>query len=201
MGPIWGRQDPGGPHVGPMNFAIWGYPKHWTYRMFVRYILSCVLYQVNSFNCFMQYIGLRISLVMMIRIYVLYLIVIMKLEVGIISRCLGIGNQNNDSLHALLCSYDDIISQYLMMSILQATGTTEAHAHRIFTNNRGDYLEVIAFYWMPHKHFNDVGLEPSVPLQGYPTANRSNLCMQYITYICLFAKFPAHVIIIIAMTS
>ena len=23
MGPIWGRQDPGGPHVGPMNVAIW----------------------------------------------------------------------------------------------------------------------------------------------------------------------------------
>ena len=23
MGPIWGRQDPGDPHVGPMNFAIW----------------------------------------------------------------------------------------------------------------------------------------------------------------------------------
>ena len=23
MGPIWGRQDPGGPHVGSMNFAIW----------------------------------------------------------------------------------------------------------------------------------------------------------------------------------
>ena len=23
MGSIWGRQDPGGPHVGPMNFAIW----------------------------------------------------------------------------------------------------------------------------------------------------------------------------------
>ena len=22
MGPIWGRQDPGGPHVGPVNFAI-----------------------------------------------------------------------------------------------------------------------------------------------------------------------------------
>ena len=22
MGPIWGRQDPGGPHVGPMNIAI-----------------------------------------------------------------------------------------------------------------------------------------------------------------------------------
>ena len=24
LGPIWGRQDPGGPHVGPMKFAIWG---------------------------------------------------------------------------------------------------------------------------------------------------------------------------------
>ena len=23
MGSIWGRQDPSGPHVGPMNFAIW----------------------------------------------------------------------------------------------------------------------------------------------------------------------------------
>ena len=25
MGPVWGRQDPDGPHVGPMNFAIWVY--------------------------------------------------------------------------------------------------------------------------------------------------------------------------------
>ena len=23
MGPNWGRQDPGGPQVGPMNLAIW----------------------------------------------------------------------------------------------------------------------------------------------------------------------------------
>ena len=23
MGPNWGRQDPGGPHVGHMNFVIW----------------------------------------------------------------------------------------------------------------------------------------------------------------------------------
>ena len=28
MGPIWGRQDPGGPHVGPMNFAIWDICAH-----------------------------------------------------------------------------------------------------------------------------------------------------------------------------
>ena len=24
MGPNWDRQDPGGPHVGPMNLANWG---------------------------------------------------------------------------------------------------------------------------------------------------------------------------------
>ena len=23
MGPVWGRQDPGGPHVGRMNIIIW----------------------------------------------------------------------------------------------------------------------------------------------------------------------------------
>ena len=23
MGPTWGQQDPDGPHVGPMNLAIW----------------------------------------------------------------------------------------------------------------------------------------------------------------------------------
>ena len=26
MGPIWGRQDPGRPHDGPMNFAILSAP-------------------------------------------------------------------------------------------------------------------------------------------------------------------------------
>ena len=28
MGPIWGRQGPGGPHVGSMNFAIWDFIFH-----------------------------------------------------------------------------------------------------------------------------------------------------------------------------
>ena len=25
IGPMWGLQDPGGPHAGPMNFAIWAF--------------------------------------------------------------------------------------------------------------------------------------------------------------------------------
>ena len=29
MGPIWGRQDPGGPHVGPLNFVIWDGTSVW----------------------------------------------------------------------------------------------------------------------------------------------------------------------------
>ena len=31
MGPIWERQDPGGSHVGPMNFAIWVTTQLWRY--------------------------------------------------------------------------------------------------------------------------------------------------------------------------
>ena len=27
MGPIWARQDPGGPHVGPTDLVIWEYIK------------------------------------------------------------------------------------------------------------------------------------------------------------------------------
>ena len=46
MGPIWGRQDPGGPHVGPMNLAIWGdvttwkcFPHYWPLEGFHWWIL------------------------------------------------------------------------------------------------------------------------------------------------------------------
>ena len=35
VGPIWGRQHPGGPHVGPMNFAIWEMTSI-IYRMLLR---------------------------------------------------------------------------------------------------------------------------------------------------------------------
>ena len=34
MGPIWGRQDPGGPHVDPMNFVIWDIPMPQIHRRF-----------------------------------------------------------------------------------------------------------------------------------------------------------------------
>ena len=43
MGPIWGRQDPGGAHVSLMNFAIWVYA--------LRYRPGCfrVIYNISGF--------------------------------------------------------------------------------------------------------------------------------------------------------
>ena len=51
MGPTWGRQNPGGSHVGPMNFAIWAmfatdastrYKPcvYWCIRMFMKGTIS-----------------------------------------------------------------------------------------------------------------------------------------------------------------
>ena len=39
MGPIWGRQAPCGPHVGPINFAVW-VPIN-TPKVFLVFLLSC----------------------------------------------------------------------------------------------------------------------------------------------------------------
>ena len=43
MGPVWGRQDPGGPQVGPINFAIWDETKmslvKYGYLYKIKYIL------------------------------------------------------------------------------------------------------------------------------------------------------------------
>ena len=49
MGPIWGRQDPGGPHAGSMNFAIWdmfgGINAQWiTRNMHIVCTLLCLLW-------------------------------------------------------------------------------------------------------------------------------------------------------------
>ena len=65
MGPIWGRQDPGVPHVGTMNFAIWVHIashylheliwKQWTYTILARYILSSMCLRL-IFSIILQYI-------------------------------------------------------------------------------------------------------------------------------------------------
>ena len=45
MGPIWGRQDPGGPHVGPMKFAIWEVAYQWySWHHWKRKIVSLTTY-------------------------------------------------------------------------------------------------------------------------------------------------------------
>ena len=48
MGPIWGRLDPCGPHVGPMNFAIWGITK-WLIEL--KYLIDPYFHlELTSFN-------------------------------------------------------------------------------------------------------------------------------------------------------
>ena len=48
MGPIWGWQDPDGPHVGPMNIAIWVVLSHvWSTRDKSCYLLS-LYFTVND---------------------------------------------------------------------------------------------------------------------------------------------------------
>ena len=73
VGPVWGRQDPGGPHVGPMNLAIWVsmhyitalVPQcgHWWPVQFIMYDIAAMTldtiafgdYRVTSMNLLSQY--------------------------------------------------------------------------------------------------------------------------------------------------
>ena len=67
MGPIWGRQDPGGPHDCPMNFAIWvqlicamlGNPHHactgtspWRHRDWDK---MAIIWDANDFKAILMY--------------------------------------------------------------------------------------------------------------------------------------------------
>ena len=45
MGPTWGRQDPGGTHVGPMNLAIWVYTQ----------LFSGLLTPISSYDFYQQF--------------------------------------------------------------------------------------------------------------------------------------------------
>ena len=74
--------------------------RHWTYKMPVRYILSSVWVRLSIFSLLsaIQYVGLYfirlpIYLVMIERIYILFLIIIIKSEVWTINHCLGLGHE------------------------------------------------------------------------------------------------------------
>ena len=46
MGPIWGRQDPDGPHVGHMNFANWVSMRLLTVQPLVQ-LIACSAHAIN----------------------------------------------------------------------------------------------------------------------------------------------------------
>ena len=51
MGPTWGRQDPGGPHVGPMNLVIWDIPGLLSHIRMLFYVLSAYNPHVDIYVC------------------------------------------------------------------------------------------------------------------------------------------------------
>ena len=90
--------------VSSLCKLIW---RHWTYKMPVGYILSSVWVRLSMFSqvSIIQYVGLcvfslPISLVMIVRIYILCLIIIIKSEVWAITHCLGLGN---DTMVCTVC--------------------------------------------------------------------------------------------------
>ena len=59
MGPIWGRQVPGGSHVGPMNFAIWAVlsydypvPEKYPSLIWVKSTLTSPQQRINNKSCY-----------------------------------------------------------------------------------------------------------------------------------------------------
>ena len=54
MGPIWGRKDPDGPHVGPINFVIWDYNKFAVHTM-INAIHHCGLAKLYCNTDFSRY--------------------------------------------------------------------------------------------------------------------------------------------------
>ena len=68
FGPIWGRQDPGGPHVGRMNFAIWvvlfRYAQH--LRQFI------LIFPVPLFHCMSRWAGIFCDLFCFSFCFVIY---------------------------------------------------------------------------------------------------------------------------------
>ena len=55
MGPIWGRQDPGGPHVGSMNIAIWAVTTQKTFCSNTYYYQTLGRQQHMNIHCIHEF--------------------------------------------------------------------------------------------------------------------------------------------------
>ena len=66
MGPIWGRQDPGGPHVGPMSLVIWDISIHQTVSeyennpLIKRWVVYHLAWRQSNRQCVSQHYSKRI---------------------------------------------------------------------------------------------------------------------------------------------
>ena len=57
MGPIWGRQDPGGPHVGPLDLAVWIYL--WGYPAYINTLWPSDAYYIQIYIVIQGNINVR----------------------------------------------------------------------------------------------------------------------------------------------
>ena len=73
MGPTWGRQDPGGPHVGPMNLAIWDISfRQQGFGRWVSIIMTLHLANERHFEFENFHINLIVQLMIVGKYWVLY---------------------------------------------------------------------------------------------------------------------------------
>ena len=119
--------------------------RNWTYKMHVRYILSSVSVRLSIFSplSIIQYMGLYvfslpISLVVIERIYILFLIIIIKSEVWTITHCLGLGHETMVSAVWVLYSYIWVINNFIAYS----TATYIRGLMRVLLSQ--DYLRIIS---------------------------------------------------------
>ena len=67
-GPIWDRQGPGGSHVGPMNFAIWGNTFCWAYGIWQFPVIKVCC-------CYFGHISINFRILIILILIILVLIV------------------------------------------------------------------------------------------------------------------------------
>ena len=155
---------------------IW---RHWTYKIPLRYILSSVWVRLRIFSplSIIQYVGLYvlslpISPVMIERIYILFLIIIIKSEVWTITHCLGLGHETmvpTVCLSIFLCMHQCMEREFYLksytgkshsnMKITQRPYMTEGLTGKYVINGTDWQLvcystfcsQYIAFVYYPYK--------------------------------------------------
>ena len=148
MGPIWDRQDPGGPHVGPMNFAIWVSISN----SILFHIITQVFVNDSLFSTFLNFFAIFLSLTKIIHqecstwcvqisylafYWVYFLFLVVSIRRGLVGFCPWLFE---DMIRLMSCTSDEL----------------EAHTelHRVSPNLKYHLLEREMYTTMGHSNAN-----------------------------------------------